>query len=329
MKRLIANLLLGQLLCFATVAQGIVVPDLYQVSVSAASREEPFAKALEAVLTKLTARHDFANESLVLEALENSQSYVQQYSTHNHDLWAQMDPDLLGQLLKKAKLPFLGENRPLALLWVAVEDNNGHRTIVDSAQSDFLEILESLNKRYGQLVALPLMDLEDVSNISVTDFHLNSTYRFSEATTRYGAEVWTTLMLEEQPDGSWEAQWLVKTPLRAREFNAKNQNMFSLFKTCMATLSQIIVEDYGVAHGYRQEGVKIQVSEVDSFEEFNNLVRYLNELDAVKKTVVIDVDSNNVALIIDTLGGEAAFMQAVRLDHRLIANGPQQYQWIP
>ncbi|MCC5869875.1 MAG: DUF2066 domain-containing protein, partial [Gammaproteobacteria bacterium] len=82
-----------------------------------------FRQALDRVLERVTGRRDVAEQPEAAALRSRARSMVQQWSYTRQGLWAMFDAALLGQELRAAGLPQWGAERPLLLVWVAIDDD--------------------------------------------------------------------------------------------------------------------------------------------------------------------------------------------------------------
>lgn len=89
-------------------------------------------------------------------------------------------------MIRDAGLPVWGQRRPDTLLWLATEDENGNRQIIDDgAKGPVSSRLRELAVERGVPVVFPLMDLDDSVNISVFDVWGRFARTLQTASVRY------------------------------------------------------------------------------------------------------------------------------------------------
>lgn len=130
--------------------------------------------ALEQLLVKITGQQDISDYQAVDAILRNANRYLRAYrfTEEQGDLFlvAEFDRELIETELVKQGLPIWGSRRPDALLWLAIEDADGERRIVDDGnQSELARMTRRQAETRGVPLALPLMDLDDTLTINGYD----------------------------------------------------------------------------------------------------------------------------------------------------------------
>ncbi|MAZ43904.1 MAG: hypothetical protein CMF48_01815 [Legionellales bacterium] len=321
------------LMAFSFTAGALNIPDLFEVTavnIEPKSKEAFFSDSLEQVLIRLTGKPGVGHTKQAQSLLLNAERFVQKYRLADSAWWVQFDEAKIIDQLESTNVTYLSTNRPLALAWIAIEDHQGHRRVVDASNGEFLSLIANQNEAFAMSVTLPLMDLEDVGQVSVTDIHPNFAPRISAASTRYGADVWLAAKVEERLPSQWTMEWMIQTPTRTRVFKPmKSDSSEALLLEAFEALAPIIVEDYGITNTRSLKQFTVQVEEVKSLAQYSHLMKYLRDLDVVNHVKLDSFEGNTLTLSLEALGGEAALAQSVRLDHQLIARGDRQFIWSP
>lgn len=131
-------------------------------------------EALEQLLVKITGQQDISDYQTVDTLRKNANRYLRAYRFTEEQgelfLVAEFDRELIEAELVKQGLPIWGSRRPDALLWLAIEDQEGERRIVDDGnQSSLARMTRRQADTRGIPLALPLMDLDDTLTINGYD----------------------------------------------------------------------------------------------------------------------------------------------------------------
>jgi hypothetical protein len=87
--------------------------------------DQAFGEALSQVLLRVTGRRDLAEDDGMVSLRSRARTLVRQWSYTRQGLWAEFDPGLVGDELRALDLPVWGADRPLVLVWLAVDDDLG------------------------------------------------------------------------------------------------------------------------------------------------------------------------------------------------------------
>ncbi len=197
--------------------------DLYSVTVSRSidpdqplrTQEDEIRFAMGQLLTRVTGRVDTALEPVLAGMLQNAGQYViQRGQLDRETLLVTFDARAIEAALVAREQPIWGPERPLTLLWLAIDTGQGERNILSAGEAsgdlgpEFRElqirirdeIVAVANER-GLPLTLPLMDLEDMSALSFVDIWAGFNAQVSRASTRYGADAILTGRVRVMPFG--------------------------------------------------------------------------------------------------------------------------------
>jgi hypothetical protein len=195
-------------------ARALEVADLYEATVPVAGRSQPeqakgMAEAFRIVAGKVVGQAPTAGQLAPL--LRKTQQHVRSYAYlggKGQPLLMQVSFDRVAvdASLQAAGLSVWGSNRPLVLLWLAI-DEAGQRRIVSSDSDAALADLVSrhVNQR-GTPVNLPIYDLQDMSALSVADVWGQFDDRIRSASAHYRADLIATARLRQE-GASWSGDW--------------------------------------------------------------------------------------------------------------------------
>ena len=126
--------------------------------------------ALEQLLVKITGQQDISDYQTVDAIRRNANRYLRAYRFTEEQgelfLVAEFDRELIETELVKQGLPIWGSRRPDALLWLAIEDADGERRIVDDGnQSELARMTRRQAETRGVPLAPPPVELDDTRTI--------------------------------------------------------------------------------------------------------------------------------------------------------------------
>ncbi|MBJ2128294.1 DUF2066 domain-containing protein [Alteromonas sp. IB21] len=180
---------------FSQAAQRVVVNEA-QIQVEDQSQRTQQAaqkKALQQVLVKMSGSTGVLENAGVRAALTSPQSLLRSYrfSFENNKTYyvAEFDQSKLNELLQREMLPLWGDRRPETIVWLAKEENNDARVILDeSLDTELQRALKQTAKERGIPLSLPLMDLTDSVNISSYDVWGRFAGPLRKASARYSVD---------------------------------------------------------------------------------------------------------------------------------------------
>lgn len=155
-----------------------------------ATQKSALKTAFKQVLIKMSGASDVIDNAGVRQALRTPDAFLRSYrfSYENNQPFyiAEFDRKKITLLLQKERLPLWGDRRPETLVWLAVEDENEIRTILDEGtQNEVILALNETARKRGVPISVPLMDLTDSEAISIYDVWGRFVEPLSVASSRY------------------------------------------------------------------------------------------------------------------------------------------------
>ncbi len=157
------------------------------------TQQSALKQALRQVIVKLSGSAEVLTNPGVRAALSSPQSYLRSYRFNFEDgktfYIADFDQAKLSSLLQREMLPLWGAVRPETLVWIAEEQGNASRTILDETSPSVLkDTLQATAKERGVPLSLPLMDLTDSVNITSFDVWGRFVEPLKLASSRYATD---------------------------------------------------------------------------------------------------------------------------------------------
>ena len=303
----------------------IAAESLYEVKLevsdqSAKVRLETMPVAMEQVLVKVSGYSKVFDNPFTKARLSTAKNYVQQYR-YSHEEWSEAEleknPDLppqrlmlwlrfdqkgINRLLKEAGIPVWGSNRPLTLLWLAVEQS-GKRLLVganDSGQAR--EFLERQAQQRALPVRFPLLDLTDNGKIRAADVWGNFRDVILDASARYQPKAILTGKLYPVSNG-YKVEWRLLYEGQQFNWEARDDDVEILLAkgidSATDNLAALFAESYE-AGGY--EAIFI-IEDIDDFISLRRVTGYLESVPGVANVNIERIEGSVVRLNLDTEGG--------------------------
>jgi len=184
------------------------------------ARANAFREALDLVLIQVTGSDDAEHLSRLNEVFVNPERYVLRLRPGpDNTLIVSFDGDAIEQLLKQYHYAIWKGDRPVTLVWLAVDRGEGEREIVGADdEREFADVpgtidrnrllrehIEETAKRRGISVIFPLLDTEDRRNIGFGDLWGGFEERLFVASRRYGTS--SILVGRVRIDSTQPSRW--------------------------------------------------------------------------------------------------------------------------
>lgn len=343
LKRLAAALLV---LCLCTVAAAIEVDSLYSAQVPLDQNDRDaqnlaYQAALAEVLIRVTGttafvengRTDLPGQSDATVQVESSQRmadlfpsparYVQQYRSGPDDtLVVTFEGRAIENVLRQAGVPIWGSDRPLTIIWIAVDWGQGEREIVaaddpertsgDARSIDRNRLLRErvaeVATRRGIPVLFPLLDTEDLESISFTDIWGGFDDLLLRASARYEAE--SVFVGRIRTDSRQMSRWSWYFDGDRASWNGQTEDMINLLADSLAARS--IVDPTSPV-----ETIRLTINGIDSVSAFGRVQQMMENLRGIDEIMIDTVAGDRIVYEVQVQGGAERLKRALELSSLL------------
>lgn len=346
MKKILTALL-ALVFCIGTTAFAVKVPGLYTaefpVSTQADSeRVQVVKQGLVQVLVRVSGNPDIAMNPAVSDVLKRSNYYVQEYNyslptptASLYDLKIHYSKDDINRLLRKANIPYLGEIRPLILVWlVAPDQHHGVEILNNASTEDLLTVMKQQAKIYGLPLIFPVMDMDEIDEVSVQDVKAGSLSTLQTASKRYAPDALLVGEVESEND-TWQGHWQLILGENSWKWAVVSKTPENLFAGLFNQMSQALAKTYVVKKTKEsQNWLKIEVINITDPNELNMLTRYLKQLPPVIDVQLSQVAGEDVELSVLVRGTITTFLKQAAIDHKLVLKSQNEmndrlvYEWV-
>ncbi len=300
------------------------------------------------VLVRVSGTTAVEDSDVVSAALGNAANYYYQYSFDSTDRTIEVDGEevparllrihfeagAVARLLHSGGFRVWGSNRPGILVWIAVNEGEGRRLISESEDSELVDSLNRQAKRRGLPVLYPLLDLEDEANLSPTAVWGFFPGRITEASRRYSPDSILTGRVMRRSDGRWSAHWSYFIGERWVRADSIAPDVDTLVEEIMDRLADDLVSRYAIDSS--RGNVLIRVDAVDSLRDYAALNDYLETLQPVLDSQVVEVDGSEVLYRLNTEGQHRQLVEIIELDEKMVLmnpgavdqSRPLHYRWL-
>ncbi|MFT5521965.1 MAG: hypothetical protein ACI9IA_002571 [Enterobacterales bacterium] len=345
------------------------VDGLFEISIAVddqnnSTRSRATRGALVDVMVRISGQSKAAGNSIIQSNLKKSTAYIQRYLYREEDtvdesgkpikqlmLDLVFDEMAIRNLLRDADLPRWGSNRPQALIWLAIgdqqqrflmgTDDESLLKVINKPPSNEIEeaekIVSSSNptegidepplnlkeifiekaESRGLPILLPLMDLEDSVNIDVADVWGRFITPIRQASERYSSDAIVAGQMFRDGDG-WLTRWLLLHEGRTISWEIESDNIESSLNLGIDSIADQLAEQYAVYEDSLQRNeILVSVNNVHSVENFANLIDYLESITSIHSVNVAKVTASTIQLRVNLIGEQQSLMQAISLNSKL------------
>ena len=306
-------------------AHALEVTSLFSAEValdeeSADSRNDAYRAALIAVLTRVSGTGLSANEEAIDEMFPVPAAYVTQFRPGEDDmLWVSFDGEAIERVLRASGETIWGSDRPVTLVWLAVDWGQGEREIIAADDPDRTtqearsidrnrlvreRILEIADKR-GLPILFPLLDTTDLQGVTFSDIWGGFDDRIIDASIRYGAN--SILIGRIRVSSSQPNRWTYV-------FGDELRNWAGLPEVVVADIADILAAEFGVGGDAPLETVALNVSGVQTVNAYGSLQMTLTQLSLIERFRISGVAGDVVSYEVEIRGGVDRLRRALRFE---------------
>ncbi len=304
------------------------VPGLYEAMVPVADqnpslRNPALREVLRAVVTKVSGTSDlpiyFHDNGLMIGHLVEQFGYesTEKDGERQLFLWARLNPEGVKRIIRDQELPVWPEERPAALIWLAIEDEAGRQVIAEGSDHEVVTALSKIAAQRGLPIIMPLMDLAESASIDSTLIAGMEGQMLAGASEKYASQYVLIGYLLKQ-DGLWQGRWQLVGEEQPTIVTASSlDGVVSAGINPLA--SRIAQQFFGFALSDSPQYIEITVDDIHGAADYGRSLNYLRSLSLVSQVDVIRVDRHGINLRLHTRADIASVLRVIGIDRVLYA----------
>ncbi|MBT8100391.1 MAG: DUF2066 domain-containing protein [Gammaproteobacteria bacterium] len=304
-------------------ALAVEVPTLYTAQVPLDDRRsDPRAHAYDTALAQVLLRvsgSELVNDVTLFDTLfPEPAAYVVQFRAGPNDtLFVSFDGKAIEDTLRRAGQRVWGGDRPLTMVWLAVDWGGGRREIVAAEESaDDSDRARSIDRNrrirervldvaanLGLPVAFPLLDGEDLAAVSFSDISGGFDDRVLSASRRYDAN--SVLIGRLRVSGGSQYQWRYHFGTDQRTFSGEPEVVLS-------QVYDLLAREFAIGGDDPVRAVRLNVSGIASVDDFGRVERLLADMNHVENYALTEVAGDRASYRVLAHGGATRLARALR-----------------
>ena len=317
----------GVLLCLSAglvfPAHAVEVPTLFSAQVpfdeeSDDPRDDAYKAALIEVLTRVSGSGLSRDEDSIDEMFPRPADYVTQFRPGAEDtLWVSFDGEAIERVLRAAGQTVWGSERPLTLVWLAVDWGQGEREIIAADDPDrttqqsrsidrnrlLRERLLEIAEKRGLPLAFPLMDTTDLQGVPFSDIWGGFDQRVVDASRRY--DVSSILIGRVRASNSQRNRWTYV-------FSGASRNWVGPPETIVGQIADLLADEFAVGGDAPLEYVALNVAGVQTVDAYGSVQELLAGVSLIENFRIAEVAGDIVSYEIEVRGGAERLRRALR-----------------
>jgi len=283
-------------------------------------RAEAYGAALQDILLRVSGSGLASNPEAVEELFPNPAAYVIQFRPGADDsLWVSFDGQAIERTLRGAGQRFWGAERPLTLVWLAVDWGQGVREIIAADDPDrtqhqsrsidrnrlLRERVLEIAERRGLPLVFPLLDTTDLQSVTFADIWGGFDEMILAASERYEAS--SVLIGRIRPSSGPGSRWTYY-------FNGEERTLSGPPEAVVGQIADLLAAEFAIGGDVPVETVALHVSGVVSVEAYGSVQQMLREVSLIEHFAVTEVEGDRVTYLVDVRGGTERLGRALRFN---------------
>ena len=350
--RSLSGYLLALLIAVASpLAHAVRVTSIYEAEVPVATQSDEDKlqaeqDALAAVFIKISGNsHILDNNPNLKSTLQRADTLVEEYNYSEPDdaqkdmpylFYARFDSDGVNRILRDAGSAVWGEERPLILVWIALQPQGQPADIVDGTTGDVLPTLKKTAKARGLPVIFPIMDVADLAQVSVNDIGAKSIGTLQQASKRYDSNAILIGRLE-QGANDYTGHWILVLGADRFSWDVTGNTIQDVMAGIVDNVTDTLASRFGMVVSTTVESqLTVVVQGITDNASLIRLMKYLQHQAPVTTVQLLTVGATGVTFTFGLHGTKEAFVQAlangknlVQILAPMLANGTLEYKLIP
>ena len=325
---------------------------------SDAERDRAFRDALAAVILKVTGEARWLAHPVVANALANAQSYVEAIAYSSEiipiepaaeeelaveketaaDEILELEPvsvptsyeqryvevdfaaSLIDQLLTDAEIPVWDSNRPSVLVWMALQNAAGERSLLTSdINQEIIDSIQNFAQLRGLPVIFPVLDFEDRRNLNEDLVWALDEESIRRASERYAADSVLTGRLHFTDSGELVGLWQFIFQDRAEVFDGFDTELEDYLYAPLDKITNQLASYFAIVpEAANTEFVRLQVEGVGDLQDYSALIAYVSNLGLVESVLPAALDGERLDLQLGLVGSAGQLFELIALDRDLL-----------
>ncbi len=321
----------------ASSAHSALLENLYTVTVALDSPEprrstlrtdQDFDRfAMGELLIRLTGRIDAPTHPALVDLVRDASRYVVQRGNPDRDsLLIVFDSAGLQRALTARNQPFWGEERPLTLLWVAIDGGPGERGMVaasdspvaggdavETAATALREELLAVAGQRGLPISLPLMDARDLGTVDFIDVWGLFPQRLEQASVRYGPDAVLAGRVQLGEAGIEAARWTL-----LRDGDLRHLPGLTV-RSGLDGIADLYAQDFSGIGG--TASARLKVTGIETLDDYGRVMSYLESLSVLEVVKLEQFTGTEMTLRVESRGGAPVLNRVLALGE-VLSNSP-------
>jgi hypothetical protein len=227
------------------------------------------------------------------------------------------DGEAIERALRQAGQTVWGADRPLTLVWLAVDWGQGQREIIAADDADatddegrsidrnrmLRERILDVAQRRGLPVVFPLLDTTDLQSVSFSDIWGGFDEDLLQASERY--DVQSVLIGRIRPESSQRNRWNY-------HFGGEDRAWSGEPELVLNQVAELLAQEFAIGADSPIRTVQLSVSGIVSVEHYGEIQKMLADTNIIERFTVTRVEGDSLHYDVAVHGGSERLRRALR-----------------
>jgi len=322
------------LLCLASGPQAAEVDGLYAARVRVADqgvneRNRAVDQAFARVVMKVTGHREVS----VAGGASEASGFVKQFRYVSDEpagpdtqprVWlkVQFDKTAVDAWIRGHGLNVWGSNRPGTLLWLGIERDGRRRLFVPDLDPATSGLLRRAAEERGLSILLPLSDLEDTRNLTVSDLWGDFDDSIRAASTRYQPDAVLSARVTQVGPDLWRGRWTLLQGGRVARWSNQHGDLGGLLGQGVNGAADRLAARFAPSDSGDRNRLSLRVLGVNSLRDYAAVRTQLESLDLVRQVAITAVDPEALTLQLAVRGDLSGVLSSLRIGGGLTPVSP-------
>ena len=244
---------------------------------------------------------------------------------------------LIERMLADAQIPLWGSNRPSVLIWMALQDESGNRSLMTSdINNDIIDHIKGFADARGLPVLFPVLDFEDRRNLSADLVWRLDEQAIRTASLRYGADSILTGRLHFTSSGDLVGLWQFQFQGDSETFDGFSTDLGVYLNEPLERITTRLAQYFAILPDADLAASAIlRVDGISDLQDYSALIAYVGGLGLVDSVATSQVAGERLELRLGLVGDPQQLYELIALDRDLlpiessmaVSSGLLHYRW--
>ena len=244
---------------------------------------------------------------------------------------------LVERMLADAQIPLWGSNRPSVLIWMALQDESGNRSLMTpDINKDIVDHIKGFADARGLPVLFPVLDFEDRRNLSADLVWRLDEEAVRTASLRYGADSILTGRLHYTSSGELVGLWQFQFQGDSETFDGFSTDLGGYLNGPLERVTAQLAQYFAILpDADLATSAILRVDGISDLQDYSALVAYVGGLGLVDSVTTSQVAGERLELRLGLVGDPQQLYELIALDRDLlpikssmdVSSGLLHYRW--